>query len=414
MSGAKVATAKSVTEGKVSMNSNNVLVGSGKSGDFVHQNQQMGDKNGFKNVSKKWLDKCISFDQGLEKLYSGRSQTEDFEGTTSQFRPSLTDTGRFVIRDQSSGRDFTPTPHALNQLSRWAGVGNFLPSKLFKSQDVQDHETLVRIFENGLRHIDGDKDLFWRCRQDGTLRAVLSNRYMEVNNEWFLKTLKEIIPSGMLSHWRGDSDTIYGNILIPDSIREESDSDYGGMLSIGNSEVGTRHLFSLPSVFRAICMNGCIWDQKKGESLKMRHNGEPDYEVLYVAIRQNLESQIPLLPRGIGQLLDSRAKKWDGGSIYPLFAALANEHKIAREPISKVLGAYQEELLASDSSRNNLFGVINAFTRAGQALSNDQWYSFDILGGKLTGMPSSEWEGLKNRAKAMKAELVDKVLGLAS
>jgi hypothetical protein len=396
------------------MSNSSVLVGSGNNGDFVHQHQEMSAKQDFRNVSKKWLDKCITFDQGLEKLYDGRSQTEDFEATITQFRPALTDSGRFVIRDQASGRDFRPTHHALNQLSRWANVGNFLPNKLYNSTDTQDHETLVRVFENGLRHLDSDKNLFWRCRQDGTLRAVLSNRYMEVNNEWFLKTLQEIIPGGMLSHWRGDSDTIYGNILIPDSIREESDSDYGGMLSIGNSEVGTRHLFSLPSVFRAICMNGCIWDQKKGESLKMRHNGEPDYEVLYVAIRQNLENQIPLLPRGIGQLLDTRAKKWDSGSIYPLFAALATEFKIAREPISKVLGAYQEELLAADSSRNNLFGVINAFTRAGQGLSNEQWYSFDIIGGKLAGLSGNEWDGLRNRARAMKTETVDKVLGLAS
>jgi len=133
-----------------------------------------------------------------------------------------------------------------------------------------------------------------------------------------------------------------------------------------------------------------------------------------VAIRQNLENQIPLLPRGIGQLLDTRAKKWDSGSIYPLFAALATEFKIAREPISKVLGAYQEELLAADSSRNNLFGVINAFTRAGQGLSNEQWYSFDIIGGKLAGLSGNEWDGLRNRARAMKTETVDKVLGLAS
>ena len=267
--------------------------------------------------------------------------------------------------------------------------------------------------ENGLRHLDQEKNLLWRTREDGTLRAVLSERYMEVDNEWLLKTLKEIIPNGLLSHWRGDADTIYGNVLIPDSIREESDSDYGGMLSVGNSEIGLRHLSSLPSVFRAICQNGCIWDQTKGIALKMRHNGQPDYEVLYVAIRGNLETQIPLLPRGIGQLLETRSKKWDSGSIYPVFAALAQEFKVTKEPMSKVLAAYQEEVLAADSSKNTLFGVVNAFTRAGQSLSNEQWYAFDTIGGRLAGLSLNDWDNLKARAKAMRSEAVDKVLGLA-
>lgn len=393
--------------------SDNILVGSGNSGDFVHANQEMGAKDGFKNVSRRWLNKCISFDQGLEKLYVGRSQTEDFEAPISQFRPSLDSAGRMVIRDQDSGREFRPTPHSLNQMSRWANVGNYLPTKLYGSDDPQDHEVLVRVLENGLRRIDQDKNLLWRTRQDGTLRAVLSDRYMEVDNEWLLKTMKEIIPGGLLSHWRGDADTIYGNILIPDSIREESDSDYGGMLSIGNSEIGLRHLSSLPSVFRAICQNGCIWDQQKGVALKMRHSGQPDYEVLYVAIRQNLESQIPLLPQGIGRLLETRSKKWDGGSIYPLFAALAQEYKISREPMSKVLASYQEEVLAADSSRNTLFGVVNSFTRAGQSLSNEQWFTFDTLGGRLAGFSLNDWDNLKARAKALRADTVDKVLGLA-
>ena len=391
----------------------NIIKGSGSTGDFVHSNQEMGGKSDFKNVSQVWLKKCITFDQGLEKLYEGRSKNVDFEAPVSQFRPSLNAAGQMVILDQNVGQEFKPSTHALNQLSRWAGVGNFLPSKLYNSKDPQDHEVLVKVFENGLRHINQDKNLLWRTREDGTLRAVLSERYMEVDNEWLLKTLKEVIPGGLLSHWRGDADTIYGNVLIPDSIREESDGGYGGMLSVGNSEIGLRHLSSLPSVFRAICQNGCIWDQTQGVALKMRHNGQPDYEVLYVAIRQNLETQIPLLPRGITQLLDTRAKKWDGGSIYPVFAALAQEWKISREPMQKVLGAYQEEVLVADSSRNTLFGIINSFTRAGQGLSNEQWYSFDTFGGRLANYSANDWDNLKARAKALKAETVDKVLGLA-
>ena len=58
------------------------------------------------------------------------------------------------------------------------------------------------------------------------MRAMLSNKYAIVNNQWMMEVIQEAVPNGMLSHWRGDADTMYGNVLIPDSIREEDDSDY--------------------------------------------------------------------------------------------------------------------------------------------------------------------------------------------
>ncbi len=78
--------------------------------------------------------------------------------------------------------------------------------------------------------------------------------------------MRKLIPGGRLSHWRGDADTLWGNVLIPDTIRQESDSDYGGMVSIGNSEIRERRITSRPSVFRAICFNGCIWDREAGQA----------------------------------------------------------------------------------------------------------------------------------------------------
>ena len=95
-------------------------------------------------------------------------------------------------------------------------------------------------------------------------------------------------------------------MLIPDTIREESDSDYGGMLSIGNSEIGERRISSMPSIFRAICMNGCIWDQTAGKGINQVHRGKIDLDQLFLVIKENLEVQIPLLPQGIERLLGTR------------------------------------------------------------------------------------------------------------
>jgi hypothetical protein len=104
--------------------------------------------------------------------------------------------------------------------------------KILYERDEQDGNTLCTIINNAKRRLKSTKKYLWRTRQDGTLRAMLTDKYAIVNNEWLLEVWQRLIPGGRLSHWRGDSDTIYGNILIPDSIREEDDSDYGGFLTL--------------------------------------------------------------------------------------------------------------------------------------------------------------------------------------
>ena len=152
-----------------------------------------------------------------------------------------------------------------------------------------------------------------------------------MDNSWFVNVIKGLVPSGRLSHWKGDSDTIYGNVLIPDTIREEEDSDYRGMFSVGNCEIGIRSISTCPSVFRAICMNGCIWDQEMGVAIRKVHRGEINLEELKDAIKLNLEEQIPLLPEGIERLLAIRAKGTDGASLSTVFASVAKDHKLSKK-----------------------------------------------------------------------------------
>lgn len=369
------------------------------------------ETNGFKNVSRQWLDKCMTYEQGMQAL-SLKSDSEDLEASIDRFSPKLLN-GKMALVDCESGRSYIPTSHCMTQLSRWAGVGTFLPAKLAASNDEQDAETLVRIMTNGLRHVDRSKSMLWRTKRDGTMRAVLSDRYMTVNNLWVLQSISKIIPGGLLSHWRGDEDAIYANVLIPDKIRSEKDSDYGGMLSIGNSEIGTRHLSSLPSVFRSICMNGCIWDRTSGIAMRLRHNGQLDYEVIFESMKEHINSQIPILDAGVNQLLSTRNMVWEHGDILPLFAQISQDFKVARHPMAIVIDAYAEEVATSEDSSNTLFGVINAVTRAGQSLGNEIWHSFDVLGGRLSNYGVSEWESLTQRARFLSSSSIEKALGIS-
>ena len=397
----------------------NVLVGETKAGDFVLNNQQLATDDGFSKVSKIWFDQTLTYEQGKEQIHLGKMMTEDLIVPVTEMVPTVDDEGKFALRFKD-GRFFRPTPHCMEQMGNWSDCGTWyvremtqpkldVKGKLKYNRDRGDAETLAAVIANGFRRLKQDKKFLFRTRNDGTLRAMMSDIYAIVNNEWLINLLNKLVPGGRLSHWRGDSDTLWGNVLIPDTIRQEADSEYGGMLSIGNSEIGERRLITRPSIFRAICMNGCIWDQVKGTAIKQVHRGKIDLGMLEYKIKLNLDKQIPLLPQGIDKLLKTKTMAWDGDSIKPLFAQVAMDYSLSKKVASGVLDAYNVESRETPDYAKSLFAVTNSVTRAGQKLENAAWYDMDEIGGKLINMKDDAWESLTKRAKSLTVEETEKV-----
>lgn len=390
-------------------------------GNFVLTGQKTAGEVGFSKVSQRWIDTTITYEQGLDLLEKGRAQTEDVVSTLQDMKPAIQG-GHFVLTNKD-GRSFRPTEHAVTQMGTWCGCGTWYVQSLLAnptnikgdqlySRDQGDAETLVHVLANGFRRIDPAKPFLWRTRKDGTLRAMLTTEYAKVDNRWFLETLRSIVPGGRLSHWKGDQDTLWGNILIPDSIRSEADSDYGGMLSIGNSEIGERRVMSLPSIFRAICQNGCIWGQEKGQGIRFVHRGKIDLKELFDEIRTNLQEQIPLLPQGIKRLLGIRSFGWDGSSMLPLFAQVAHEHKLSRKTATSLLTGFAEERAVAPDTARSLFGVVASVTRASQKQSNEEWFKLDSIGGRLSEYTKDEWSTTVKRAKSLPAKQVEEAFCL--
>ena len=398
-----------------------VLVGEGRQGDFVHASQEMAAQQDFGKVSKLWYDKTLPYEDGFKQLEAGKSETEDLFAKPTEMVPAVNDSGKFGFR-YSDGRFFIPTDHCMSQVGNWSDSGTWLvralrtdvsdqKGRLKYTRDAQDAETLAYVVKNGFRRLPQDKRYLFRTRKDGSLRAMMSDIYAIVDNRWLLETFKELIPGGRLSHWRGDSDTIWGNILIPDSIREDKDSDYGGLEAIGNSEIGERRLLTRPSIFRAICMNGCIWDCVNGTEIRQVHRGRIDLSMLKLQIKDNLTKQIPLLPQLIDRLLGTRAYGYDGASIDPLIAEVSLEHKLAKKYAAALLAAYQVEVAETPDYAKTLFSVVNSTTRAGQSFDNDEWYKLDEVGGRLASLDATGWSKLTSRAKALSTKDVDEVFG---
>ena len=389
------------------------IEGKGNQGQFVHAGQDMASKQGFGNVSKLWYDKTISYDDGMELLEHDRGHRQDYLVTRGQMQFDVRPVdGRIRFGVEIDDQFYVPTDHALKLMvskscnGKGTGFVKSLVDNLYDAKenvkierDMQDAQTVLTIIRNGIRRTPVDTKFKVRCHDGGSMRAFLSEKYAEVDNRWYLDQIKNIVPGGRLSHWRGDSDTIFGNVLIPDTIREEDDSDYGGMVSIGNCEIGKRNVMSLPSLFRAICMNGCIWEQTEGFEIKVRHIGEIDLDALSVKIRDNIEKQIPLIPMGIERLLGIRAKGTDGIPVKNLIAATAQTHKVDKRGASAILTAWVADESKIAPEARSLFDIVNSVTRAGQSLDNKSWVDYDKLGGTLMNYTDRQWTKLKGLAE---------------
>ena len=390
--------------------------GANEEGQWVFDSQGVASDEGFGHVSKDWYPKTISYDEGMDQLEAEQGHRQDYLVPVADLDfgvINLDGRAQFVVTVDD--QDFVPNNHALQQMTAklCEGKGTGFTRWLTEDQvnakeesrykrDRRDAEVIDAIISNGFRRIlEAKPDTSYKIRtyDDGTMRAFLSEKYAEVDNRWYLEQIEDIIPNGRLSHWRGNADTIFGNVLIPDTIREEEDSDYGGMISIGNCEIGKRNVLSMPSLFRAICMNGCIWGQTKGSEIRVRHIGDIDLDNLSKRIRDNIETQIPLLPAGIERLLGVRLMENDGVPMKSIIAGVADMEKLQKREATAVLEAWVMFESKTPGENRNLFGVVNSVTRAGQFLGNENWVKFDQLGGRLVNYTDNQWDRLCNRAE---------------
>lgn len=392
-------------------------------GSFV-ENLQGNTGTGFQDgwrVHKDWYAKTLSYDEGLEQLQIEAQTREDILTEIKNVTPALNEQGQFVFQVQD--RQFLPTEWALGQFSTRCGLPSSTVLRNLRTdsdgkngfnRDTRDAETMVSLAANSMRRVDQDKKFRLRTYQDGTLRAFVTEKYAPIDNRWYMEVIRESLPQGRLSHWKGSSDTIFGNVLLPDTIidyGQDDDSDYGGMLSIGNCEIGKRRISQMPSLFRSICMNGCIWGQVKGSAISKKHMGEIDLLALKCQIQDNIEAQLPLLPQGIERLLGIRAMGTDGVSMKPVIAQVCSENKFDKRQATEVLAQWVEH----ESSDRNLFGVVNAITRAGQEFDNQSWVKFDEIGGRLVDTSQDRWSATMRRAGTLNTKDIEKVfLGSAA
>jgi hypothetical protein len=218
-----------------------------------------------------------------------------------------------------------------------------------------------RSFNVRIRHDDDGNDV---------IRAIVSERYGVIDNHEAMEMVANALPSlndALASHLSNDGDDIFGNILLPDYMKSEPDSDYGVGIAFKNSEIRNSTFKISPFLFRAICLNGMIWGRMNSEiNVNQRHMGKIDLGDLQLQVTHAIKVA---LTQGNDMLtLLNYAKQVKVQNPIATIAQLARDNKMTVEQGRLWHKGYLDSLQESkgDIHEKTAFGIINGLTRSAQ------------------------------------------------
>lgn len=406
-------------------------------GDGLRAVHERATEQGFDHVASVWYNQTIDFDKARQEIGQQAEQRIDIMAKAINMVPFHDEDTGVVgfesLSGETDGMKFVPTEHGWDQFSTRCNLpttfAKFYSKKQVLTQtgkvrfnfDKKDAETFYNVIENAHRHLmNFARDAKFRFRvykpqgndAYGSMRACLTESYAPIDNDWYLDQLERLIPGGRVSHFNfSNPDTLSFNVLIPDTIRTEDDSDYGGMISAGNCEIGTRRFEQWPSVFRHICVNGCIWDQENGKAIRQVHRGKINLKELQAELEANIHRQIPLLTCGIDLLLATR--EWDlkasdesKVAIRQILAHIADSNSFSGNQTVELMTAFAKH----EGDNRNAFGVINSITRAGQLGTAEHWVKSDRLAGRIMQGGADGWDKILKRASTITEKEIEKLV----
>ena len=215
-----------------------------------------------RHVAKAWQDKCKSLEDFYAIVKAQAENKADVEKPESQIR----------LKDANTLVDGTPlTKGGINSLRLFTDI----PSSMISFMQERGYENeMVKFVNDELNRRESEwtdkgkepREFRVRTRHDENgntvARAIVSERYGVIDNLEALEMIIDSLPKGsslkdaLASHLHNDGDDMYGNLLLPDNMKSEPDSDYGVGIAFKNSEIRNRPFKFSPSLFKAIRLNG--------------------------------------------------------------------------------------------------------------------------------------------------------------
>jgi hypothetical protein len=368
-----------------------------------------------RHVSRIWQDKCIPFRDFV------KDQREESNRKMDEVR---------WIRDLEVRKGDLTTGEGLSDTARahlcgFLGIPPLYLRRLWTDKStteervkLADHNINTLLQEEGE---NGNREVYLRMRELGEdeegekkkiCRAVVSMKYGFLDNVEIAEMLWDALPSGresaLASHLWDSGDKVIGNILLPDRMKSYPDSDYGVGIHFANSEDKSRLFVVRPFLFRAICLNGCIWGKRDMKtqllsSIHKKHLGEIDTKQLAELIKQVVQVALSEGEQ-LYRLMDiSREIEVQSPQGVIAHVTSSNTNSLTKAEGKAWWEGYQVE------PDGNAFGIINGLTRAAQEYTGEKRDEMETLAGSMLspnlyankGRVESSWDLWNKNANYM-------------
>ena len=323
-----------------------------------------------RHVAKVWQDQCTPLSDFITSVKEQAEEKWDVCKPESEVRLKDSDTLIDGTRINKSGiktlRLFTDIPSSMISFLEERGYNEDIVK--FVNQELDNRESEWK--NNG----KPSRQFRLRVRKDhdgeDVVRAVVSEKYGVIDNHEAMDYISHALPTlkdALASHIYNDGDNIYGNILIPDHMKSEPDSDYGVGIAFRNSETRESTFKVSPFLFRAICLNGMIWGRSNSEiQINQRHFGNIDVNDLRLRVRHAVN--VALTQGNDMLVLMNHSKKVKVNNPLNVIAQLSRDNNLTKEQGQMWHKGYLDSLMekTGDQNENTAFGVVNGLTRSAQ------------------------------------------------
>jgi hypothetical protein len=378
-----------------------------------------------RHVAKVWQDKCLSLETFYNALKMQAESKIDVEKPESAIR----------LQDATTLIDGTPlTKGGINSLRMFTDIPSSMIS--FMQERGYDDE-MVKFINNELTRRETEwnnkgkdaREFRVRTRKDDdgiqVARAIVSERYGVIDNLEAMEMIIDALPSksalkeALASHLFNDGDDMYGNLLIPDNMKSEPDSDYGVGIAFRNSEIRNATFKVSPFLFRAICLNGMIWGRQDSSiKVNQRHMGKIDRAELSEQVRRAITVA---LTQGNDLLtLMGHAKQVEVNNVGNTIAQLSRDNKLTGLQGKLWHKGYIDSLQESSGHvhENTAFGIVNGLTRSAKEYNGSTREQLETVASAILAPAidadlqaiSKRWGLISERAKALDEETVKNYL----
>jgi hypothetical protein len=374
-----------------------------------------------KHVAKIWQDKCVSLESFYSTLKAQDANKVDVVKAESAIR----------LQDSSTLLDGTPlTKSGMNSLRLFTDI----PSSMISFMEERGYnDELVKFVNDELNRREQDwankgkdaREFRVRTRHDDdgnpVARAIVSERYGVIDNLEAMEMIIDALPSkdaikdALASHLHNDGDDMFGNLLLPDNIKSEPDSDYGVGIAFRNSEVRNSTFKVSPFLFRAICLNGMIWGRQDSSiKVNQRHMGNIDKQELREEVRRAI---VVALSQGNDLLtLLGHSKHVEVNNPEQVIAQLSRDNKMTIAQGKLWHKGYLESLqeASGHSHDRTAFGIVNGLTRSAQQYTGSTREQMETIASAILAPAidadlqaiSKRWGLISERAKSLDDDTV--------